>query len=342
MTVGSFIAGEPSQGSDFAALRREITRAGLLERTPARYLVRFLLTLAAFAGGWVVFAFLGESWWQLAIAAFLGVVFTQIGFLGHDAGHRQIFRSRRLNDITGLLHGNLLIGLSFGWWVNKHNRHHANPNHPDKDPDVAPGVVLFAAEHAQRRRSALTRFVHRYQAFLFFPLLLLEGLNLHVASVQALRARPARTRPWEIALLLVHLGAYLTAVLLVLHPWQALAFIAVQQGLFGLYMGLAFAPNHKGMPIIGPDDQLDFLRRQVLTARNVRGSWFVDNALGGLNYQIEHHLFPSMPRANLRHAQPIVAAFCAQHGVPHLQTGLFASYRQGLRHLHQVSAPLRA
>lgn len=341
MTAGGITAREPRQGSDFAALRREVTKAGLLERTPGRYLVRILLTLAAFAGGWVAFGFLGQSWWQLAIAVFLAVTFTQVGFLGHDAGHKQIFRSRRLNDLTGLLHANLLIGLSFGWWVTKHNRHHANPNHVDKDPDVAPTVVVFAEEHARDRRGAFARFLTRYQAFLFFPLLLLEGLNLHVASARALWARPSRNRPWETALLLMHLGGYLTAVLLVLHPWQALAFIAVQQGLFGLYLGLCFAPNHKGMPLMGPAEQEDFLRRQVLTARNVRGGWFVDNALGGLNYQIEHHLFPSMPRANLRHAQPIVAAFCARHGIPHLQTGLLTSYRQALSYLHRIGAPLR-
>jgi fatty acid desaturase len=328
--------------SDFAVLCREIKQAGLLERTPGRYALRVGLTLALFAGGWVAFGLLGQSWWQLGVAVFLAVVFTQIGFLGHDAGHQQIFRSRRANQMFGLLHGNLLIGLSFGWWVTKHNRHHANPNHVDKDPDVRAGAVMYATEHARARRTRFTRFIGRYQAFLFFPALLLEGLHLHVASMRALRARPSRIRPWELALMLAHLVGYLTAVILVLNPWQALAFVAVQQGLFGLYLGASFAPNHKGMPMLSPDDQMDFLRRQVLTARNVRGGWLVDNFLGGLNYQIEHHLFPSMPRANLRRAQPIVAAFCAQHAVPYLETSLLASYWQALRHLHQVGEPLRA
>jgi len=333
---------ERDRGSDFAALCRTMRDAGLLERTPARYAVRIGLTLVLFAGGWVAFGLLGQSWWQLAIAVFLALVFTQVGFLGHDAGHQQIFRSRRANHVAGLLYGNLLIGLSFGWWMTKHNRHHANPNHLVKDPDVRAGAVLYATEHAYARRTRFTRFIGRYQAFLFLPALLLEGLHLHIASVRALRARPARIRPWEMTLLAAHLGGYLTAVILVLNPWQAVAFVAVQQGLFGLYMGLSFAPNHKGMPMLGPDDQTDFLRRQVLTARNVRGSWLVDNALGGLNYQIEHHLFPSMPRANLRHAQPIVAAFCARHALPYLETSLLASYRQALRHLHEVGEPLRA
>jgi fatty acid desaturase len=101
-----------------------------------------------------------------------------------------------------------------------------------------------------------------------------------------------------------------------------------------LYLGCAFAPNHKGMPILAQDDDTDFLRRQVLTSRNVRGGRLVDVLLGGLNYQIEHHLFPSMPRASLRHARPIVRAHCLQHGLPYVETSLFDSYRQALHHLH--------
>jgi fatty acid desaturase len=110
----------------------------------------------------------------------------------------------------------------------------------------------------------------------------------------------------------------------------------VQQGLFGLYLGCSFAPNHKGMPILGATDHSDFLRRQVLTSRNVRGGWLTDLALGGLNYQIEHHLFPSMPRPNLRRSQPLIAAFCQQQDLPYCQSSLPGSYAQALRHLTAV------
>jgi fatty acid desaturase len=103
-----------------------------------------------------------------------------------------------------------------------------------------------------------------------------------------------------------------------------------------MYLGCAFAPNHKGMPVLSADDDTDFLRRQVITARNVRGGWLVDFLLGGLNYQIEHHLFPSMPRRSLRRAQLIIRAYCLQHGLPYVETGLFDSYRQALRYLHAV------
>jgi fatty acid desaturase len=134
----------------------------------------------------------------------------------------------------------------------------------------------------------------------------------------------------------VHAVAYLTAVFLILSPLTALIFILVHQALFGLYLGCAFAPNHKGMPALSATEATDYLRRQVLTSRNVRGHWFTDFALGGLNYQIEHHLFPSMPRGNLRHSQHLVRAFCDSHGVAYLETGPIASYAQALRHLDTV------
>jgi fatty acid desaturase len=95
------------------------------------------------------------------------------------------------------------------------------------------------------------------------------------------------------------------------------------------------------MPTLTEADQLDFLRHQVLTSRNVRGSWLVDYVLGGLNYQIEHHLFPNMPRPNLHRAQPLIQAFCEQHGLDYTEASLFGSYAEAVRHLHTVGAPLR-
>ena len=224
--------------------------------------------------------------------AYLAVVFTQLAFVGHDAGHRQIFRSRRANDLVGLIHGNLLIGVSFDWWVAKHNRHHSNPNHEDLDPDISITALAFTLDQASSRHG-LVRMIARYQAWLFFPLLLLEAAHLHLASVKAILRGSGRANAVEGLLLLVHVAGYVTALVLVLSPLQAVAFVAVQQGLFGLYLGCSFAPNHKGMPTLTAADQLDFLRRQVLTSRNVRGSRLVDFVLGGLNYQIEHHLFPT-------------------------------------------------
>jgi fatty acid desaturase len=325
---------------EYTQLSRQIKQAGLLDRRRGWYAARIGLNLALLAGGAAAFAILGESWWQLGTAGYLAVVFTQLAFVGHDAGHRQLFGSRRANNLAGLLHANLLVGISFGWWVPKHNAHHSNPNHEDLDPDVSITALAFTADQA-RAKHGLVRLLARHQAWLFFPLLLLEAAQLHLASIKAIVRGRDRTNAVEGLLLLVHVAAYFTALLLVLSPWQAVAFVVVQQGLFGLYLGCAFAPNHKGMPTLTDGDRLDFARRQVLTSRNVAGSRLVDFVLGGLNYRIEHHLFPNMPRPNLRHAQPLIRAFCAQHGLPYTEASLFGSYAEALRHLHTVGAPLR-
>jgi fatty acid desaturase len=320
------------RGSEYAQLSRQVKQAGLLDRRPSRYIWRIAITAALLAAGWAAFVLVGNSWWQLAVAAFLAVMFGQLGFLGHDAGHRQISGSRRVSYILGILLGNLGIGLGYGWWVDKHNRHHAHPNTEDADPDIAMRVLAFTPAQARDSRG-LSRMLFRYQAYLFFPLLLGEAFSVHVASIRALAGRNSRTWPAEAALLAAHLAGYLAVVFLVLPPVKAVVFILVQQGLFGVYLGLAFAPNHKGMPILGAADQSDFLRRQVLTSRNVRGGWLTDIALGGLNYQVEHHLFPSMPRPNLRRSQPLIREFCRQRGLPYCEASLAGSYAQALRHL---------
>ncbi len=322
-------------GSLYSLLLRQIKTTGLLERRTGYHVRRIAVTTVLLATGWTAFVLVGDSWWQLAVAVFLAFVFTQIGFLGHEAGHKQISASARANSIIGLLHGDLVIGLSYDWWVDKHNRHHAHPNQEGKDPDIHTGALAFTAAQSATW-GPVARYLYRYQAYWFFPLLLLEAFNLHVSSMRVLLRPSIRHRVWERALFSIHVVGYLGVVFLVLSPVKAVVFILVQQALFGLYLGCSFAPNHKGMAILAADDHSDFLRRQVLTSRNVRGGWLVDYALGGLNYQIEHHLFPSMPRPNLRRAQPLVREFCRQHGLTYYETGLIDSYAQALRHLHAV------
>ena len=110
----------------------------------------------------------------------------------------------------------------------------------------------------------------------------------------------------------------------------------MQLAVFGLYMGSSFAPNHVGMPLVSPKLKLDFLRRQVLMSRNISGGPPISVFMGGLNYQIEHHLFPSMARPHLRKAQPLVAAYCAAKGVPYTRTTLWQSYRIVIGYLNTV------
>jgi fatty acid desaturase len=325
----------PRRGSQYAVLLRQVKQAGLLDRRTQYYVRRIAITTALLAGGWLAFVLVGDSWWQLAVAAFLAVVFAQVGFLAHDAGHKQVFTSRRANDFAGILLGNLAVGLGYSYWLDNHNRHHAHPNTDALDPDVNFGALAFTPDQAGSR-GRFARLAYRYQAYFFFPLLTLTALGLHIDSAAYLARRTGRSQTWERLLFAAHVLGYLAVVFWVLPPVKAAVFILVHQGLVGLYLGASFAPNHKGMPMLAADDNTDFLRRQVLTSRNIRGGWLVDIALGALNYQIEHHLFPNMPRPNLRRAQLIIAEFCRQHSLPYVQTSLLDSYAQTLRHLDAV------
>jgi fatty acid desaturase len=332
--------------SDYADLASQVRVARLLERRPTSYTLRIVVTLLSYLATWAAIVWVGDSWYQTITAVLLGVVFTQVAFLGHDAGHQQIFTGRRANDRLGRLLGDLLIGLSYGWWLDKHNRHHANPNKDGFDPDIGDGVLVFTTGQVAARTGSLGRAITRHQAWLFFPLLTFEGLNLHLASALSLRTRGTRSgrggsRRTELVMLACHAVGYLGGLLLVMSPVKALVFIGIHKAVWGLYMGCSFAPNHKGMPIIGPDEDVDYLRRQVLTSRNVRSGWFTDILLGGLNYQIEHHLFPSMPSASLRSAQRLVRAYCHEHAISYCETSLPGSYRAVLRFLHELGRPLR-
>ncbi|MFD3946619.1 fatty acid desaturase family protein [Streptomyces sp. NPDC058579] len=336
-------------GSEFGPLLRTIKEQGLLERRTgwyARGMAVNFLGLAAVAAGLVL---LGPSWWALLLAVPLALLSARVAFVGHDAGHAQICADRRWNRVIQLVHANLLLGMSQEWWNDKHNRHHANPNHLDKDPDVTADILVFA-QHQTTDRTGFRRWLTRHQAWLFFPLTTLEGIALKVYGFQALFSKdgPFRTRRERLvegALLLAHVTGYAALLLATLTPVQALLFALIHQMLLGLHLGMAFAPNHKGMemPDAHPDgDSWGHLRRQVLTSRNIRGGFLTDWFLGGLNYQIEHHLFPSMPRPHLRLAQPAVRAHCRTVGISYTETGFVESYRQALGHLHEVGEPLRS
>ena len=329
------------QPGGYGLLTAQIRELGLLRSRPWSYAGHFALVFAALAGIVAAMVIWRDSWWLLLLAPVFGVVATQLGFLGHDVGHLQVTRNARRMRLLGLVDGNLMGGMSFGWWVAKHNAHHAHPNDLDDDPDVRSGVLIFDADQAADRRG-LAAWTTRHQAFLFFPFLLGEAVNLHIASARELFKKGQKQRVPEALLMLTHYVLYVGLLLLTLTWPQAILFVAIHKGVQGLYLGCSFAPNHKGMPTLDATQAADPLLRQVLTSRNIRGGPFTDAALGGLNYQIEHHLFPSMPRANLRRAQPIVQRFCAERGIPYLECSAFASYAAAVRHLHQVGAELRA
>jgi len=327
--------------SEFAELAVAVRATGLLDRRLPAYagLTGGLVGVGATAA--VASVVIGDSWWQLVVAVVAGIVLSQFGFLAHDAAHRQVFTLPKANEWSSRLVSTLVVGLSYGWWTHKHNKHHRSPNQVDRDPDIHAGGLVFTERDAARRPT-WSGPITRHQGYLFFPLLLLEGLSLHIAGLRTLaNRRDIPHRRLEAGLIGARFLLYATALLLVMSPVKAAVFAAVQVAVFGFFLGAAFAPNHKGMPILGREATLDFLRRQVLMSRNIRGGRLVDLAMGGLNYQIEHHLFPNMPRSNLRHAQPLVRAFCHDRGIAYTETSLLASYARVISYLNEVGLSAR-
>jgi fatty acid desaturase len=326
--------------SDYAGLKRRVREAGLLSKQPAYYARVIVLNAILLAACCVILVVFRNPWIQAADAIVLGLVSGRLGFQLHDAGHHQMFERKWKNVLVGFLTADALLGMSYGWWVDKHNRHHANPNHLDLDPDINSPAIVYSVEQALERRG-VRRFIAKHQALLFFPLTCLLGWSMHAAGIKFLAGRSSRLRRVEILTLFVHALLYLGVLTWLLGPWSALLVIVLHKTAGGVYLATVFAPNHKGMLEVEGESDLDFLRAQVLTSRNIRGNPVTDFWYGSLNYQVEHHLFPSMASNNVAKARHIVREYCAEIGVPYYETSLPQSYRELLGFLHEVGAPLR-
>jgi fatty acid desaturase len=316
----------------FVELSRRVRDAGLMTRRSGDYAVRITATVAALSALVVTGVIIGDSWWNLTIAIGLAFVLAQLGFIGHDAGHRQLSRRRQINDVIGMILSNLLVGFSFGWWLNKHSRHHAHTNQPGRDPDIAAGALVYTREQMMAR-AGLGEKLARAQAVFLMPLLLLEAVNMHQASLRSLMRRRDRMACVEGVLLTAHILVFFVGPFFVLDPIRAVTFVALTESGLGFYLGATFVTNHVGMPTREMTAAVGFLRQQVLTSRNLRGTLFTSFLFGGLDSQIEHHLFPAMPRGNLRRARGLVRLFCDEHFIAYAEQSPWRAYRDVFHHL---------
>ncbi|MEI6590835.1 MAG: acyl-CoA desaturase [Actinomycetes bacterium] len=329
----------------FGELLIKVRDAGLLEKRPRFYVIRLIVISIAAVALWVAGGFVGKlvdihgAWVLLGflIAGLMGILSAQYGFIAHEAAHRQVFRSNKANDWAGLVLANLFAGLSYGFWLRKHNKHHQKPNEVGADPDIDIRILSFTVE-SRNEKKGIERWISNRQGFLFPLLLLLTGFDLLLDSFAGLRRKdkPLGYRLLEFGLMAVR-QVFPYVIMTLMFGWLwAIALWVFMMMMFGFFMGAAFAPNHKGMPLLERDSKLDFFSRQVLTSRNIRGSWLKDNLMGGLNYQVEHHLFPSMPRPNLAITHKLVLEYCTEKGVPLVEMNLISSYRAIISYLNKV------
>lgn len=331
--------------SYYTEIMHRVKEAGLLQKKPSFYVMRLIYISIISAALWVATYFIAQTNnpWMFATAfivlALQGVMAAQYGFIAHETAHRQVFKDNHVNDNVGRILANGFAGLSYGFWMNKHNRHHNKPNQIGYDPDIDITVLSFTTDSLEKKKG-LEKILSKNQGWLFPFLLFFTGFHLLIDSFVALGKKHKDGRlnhkVLEFSLMLVRQAAPIIVLFLLFPPIWAFALWLIMFMSFGFFMGAAFAPNHKGRPLVPEGAKVDFFRRQVLTSRNIKGSWLKDNLMGGLNYQIEHHLFPSMPRPNLKAAHIMVKQYCKENNVDFYETGLFASYGEIIKYLNKV------
>lgn len=315
-------------------LRDNVRQRGLLDRSGWKSvsLAGIILILGVAAFGIMAVA---PNAGRLLAAPILAVFWMQIGFIGHDAGHNQVFPQTEHNRRLGLFCFPLLLGMAFRPWVIQHNLHHAETNVRNEDPDLDHPLLAFTEQVARERRGFL-RWLVRYQAYAYPVLAVFATVAFRVAAwryvltggtVRTTSDKYAGERQLELALLAVNLVVWVAAPALVFGFWTWLPVFVLGQMLFGVHMAFVFAPNHKGMPTLIDDSALTFMEQQVLTSRNVRGGRLVDFMYGGLNYQVEHHLFPTMPRTNLPACRNLVRRSCADAGLVYTEESVVESFQ---------------
>lgn len=326
-------------------LLNKIKAENLLRKIPSFYIKRLIFISIIASSLWVavyLISLSSNAWVTLlAIPVMMlqGIIAAQYGFIAHEAAHRQVFRDNHVNDKVGMILANLFAGLSYGFWMNKHNRHHNKPNQIGYDPDIDITVISFTTESLEEKKG-LEHLLSKNQGWLFPFLLTMTGFHILIDSFIALGRKDKDKRlshkTAEFSMMLIRQSAPIVILFLLFPPFWALGLWLAMFMMFGLFMGGAFAPNHKGMPLVAKDARVDFFERQVLTSRNIKSSWLTDNLMGGLNFQVEHHLFPSMARPFLKRTHKIVKDYCTEKGIPLVETGLFESYSIIIKHLNKV------
>ncbi|CAK4081887.1 unnamed protein product [Aphanomyces euteiches] len=339
----------------YRKLRLEVKRMGLYNASMMYYLYKSLSTLSiALIAAYICFNTESTAMYMVA-ACILGLFYQQCGWLAHDFGHQQVFANHALNDFATMMIGNVWQGFSCGWWKNKHNTHHAIPNlHTDHDigylgdPDIDTMPILaWSFKMAKTVESGSWGvFFVKNQAILYFPILLLARVSwVHQSYKYVFQGvGPAGTYDplkyplveraglityylWNLALVYFSGMSFL----------QAISFIWVSQASCGLFLALVFSIGHNGMAVFDRDEKPDFWKLQVLTTRNVSGSWFIDWFMGGLNYQVDHHLFPMVPRHHLPALNVLVKSLCKQYAVPYHETGFVDGLVEVVAKLKEIS-----
>lgn len=318
----------------YASLRKDVTDAGILNRDYLYYAELCSIDIIGFFFFIYQFFIQTDPWMLMVVGIGVSIFTVRFGGLIHDAGHRAIFTSPLINDVFGFLFSSV-VAFPFLVWQDKHNKHHAHTNEEGSDPDL--DVPISFTGEMLKRKGLAVRMIRKYQAWLFYPLGSLVSFTMRFKALRYYKEH--LNKKIFFAMMLQLAGMFLWYILpFLLFPlWKAVLFFILVNEVAGLYMLNIFAPNHKGMPQFAKNLQFSFLEHQIVTARNIYGHWMSDYMYMGLNYQIEHHLFPNCPRNKLSKITPYVLALCKRYKLPYVQMGPLESSIFILKELDKAS-----
>jgi cytochrome b involved in lipid metabolism len=355
-------------------LRSQLVMMGMFKSNPWFYVYKCVFNMCMWAAAVAMVKYSDSILVHMASAVLLGLFYQQCGWLAHDFLHHQVFKKRRYGDYLGLFWGNLMQGYSVQWWKNKHNGHHAVTNlhnstalAQDGDPDIDTMPLLaWSLKQAQSYRelaedgkdSPLTKFFIRNQAMFYLPILMLARLSwmnesfknafeIGAASENLKMERERKGLQYPVLEKAGILLYYVWAVTLAsgfgrFSFLYGLTYFMISTCSCGFFLGIVFGLGHNGMATYDADARPDFWKLQVTTTRNIIGGHgfpqaFVDWFCGGLQYQVDHHLFPTIPRHNLKKSHDLVHSFCKEWGVSYHEADLVDGTVEVIEHLSKVS-----
>ena len=323
--------------SEFFKLKHELKNSGMFEPALFSYILRFLFSGFLFS---VIFYFTFTSSSLIFIgimSSLLGLLSLQIGFMGHDAGHGAVSPKKYMNHIFGHLCFTVINGLGMNYWQSSHNAHHKHCQNPEADPDMISDTIISLTEAHVYRKKGFEKYILPYQAYYFWLVTLLYTHKLRIQSINYLFSnfKSGKADLLQILHYVIWLGI---PVYVFGAEWSVvLVSYLTANAIMGLVLIGVFSINHLGMPVIGKNDGLSFLQHQVETSRNINNHPFFDFFFGGLNHQIEHHLFPAIPSFRLRKGRAITKQFCQTLGLNYHEEKYIPALVSVTRHISRIA-----
>jgi fatty acid desaturase len=355
-------AGSDKFTEDCRLLEQRLDKDGWYKVSSAYYVNKFFQVFCLFVLAWLC-VLLGYKYESVALqlvgGAMIGLFWQQVNFLGHDAGHGTVFfQNRKANSKIGILVGNVLTGLSIGWWKFSHYTHHVCTNVHTIDADIkhlpifAISTKFFTAAgqtSGQTETNAfywrLCQFIVGFQPYLYYPVMSVARVNLHIQSIiHILFFEKVENRAAEAAGLVIF-WVWWIYMLSFLPSWPTmLCFWYASHAVVGL-IHIQICLSHfimdvfDAVPLQRTDESV--FEFQLRTTLDVDCPEWLDWLHGGLQFQALHHMFPRLPRHRLRKVQPLVQALCDKHGIKYHRYAFMEANVMTVKHMYAVARASR-